>query len=97
MHLLLHRPVNSNSSSTDSIFGPFISVLPQDMDSHPLTWLWKENLDTSRPIETRLLDALPRSIMENLNKMFGKFEMDWKRIQDYLVCFSTQTVDSYLN
>ena len=87
MHLLLHRPSEANSLSGDTLFGPFISVLPREMDCHPLTWLWKENVHRPGLIETQLLDALPRSIMEKLNKMFGSFEIDWKRIQDYLVCF----------
>lgn len=88
MHLLLHRPSRANSLSEDALFGPFISVLPQEVDWHPLTWLWKENAHGPGSIETQLLDALPTSIMEKLNKMFGSFETDWKRIQDYLVCFS---------
>jgi hypothetical protein len=88
MHLLLHRPADRDSLSEDTLFGPFISVLPREFDFHPLTWLWKENVHGPGSIETQLLDALPRSVMEKLNKMYGLFESDWKRIQDYLVCFS---------
>ena len=89
MHLLLHRPADADSTSEDSLFGPFISVLPREMDFHPLTWLWKENVHPGS-IETQLLDALPRSVMEHLNQMFGLFKSDWKRIQQYLVCYSCE-------
>ena len=99
MHLLLHRPTDADSLSQDSLFGPFISVLPREMDSHPLTWLWKENMHGLGSIETQLLDALPRTIMEHLNKMFGLFQSDWKRIQQYLVCYSCErpasSIDSF--
>jgi hypothetical protein len=91
MHLLLHRPY-ANLLSGDTLYGPYISVLPREMDWHPLTWLWRENVHGPGLIETQLLDALPRSITEKLNKMFGLFEIDWKRVQDYLVCSSIRDI-----
>lgn len=90
LHLLLHRPLDNQPDSGDPLFGPYISVLPREFDSHPLTWLWKEDNCGSAavPQETQLLNALPASILGKLNKMFGLFKGDWTRIQDYLVCSS---------
>jgi len=86
---MLHRPPNNNSQSDDPLYGPFISVLPREFDSHPLTWLWKEHGQSQRAVlETQLLDALPEHIVTKLNKMYGLFTNDWKRIKDYLVCRS---------
>jgi len=90
LHLLLHRPLNNQADSDDPLFGPYISVLPREFDSHPLTWLWKEDNYGSAAVllEIQLLDALPTSILAKLNKMFGLFKGDWFRIQGYLVCSS---------
>ncbi len=89
LHLMLHRPPNNNSQSDDLLYGPFISVLPREFDSHPLTWLWKEHGQSQRAVlETQLLDVLPGHIVTKLNKMYGLFTSDWKRIKDYLVCRS---------
>jgi len=38
MHLFLHQP-SDGGDSQDPLFGPYISVLPRDFDSHPLSWL----------------------------------------------------------
>jgi hypothetical protein len=89
LHLALHQ------SSSDPIFGPYISVLPRDFVFHPLTWLRKRNHGVlSRDCEERLLDALPLSVMKKLKDASAKFETDWKRVEDYLVClhYSTASV-----
>lgn len=86
LHLALHQ------SSPDPIFGPYISVLPRDFAFHPLTWLRKRNHAVlSRDSEERLLDALPLSVMRKLMDAFAKFETDWKRVSDYLVCLHHST------
>lgn len=87
LHLMLHRPSNDHSHSTDPLYSPFISVLPREFDSHPLSWLWKEHRQScTAVIETQLLNALPEHIITKLNRMYGLFTSDWIRIKDYLVC-----------
>ncbi|KAF8959069.1 hypothetical protein BDZ97DRAFT_1839701 [Flammula alnicola] len=86
LHLLLHRPMKGHASS-DPLFGPYISVLPRDFDSHPLTWLWKKehiNCGTTSTLEAQLVDALPSRILVKLDKIANLFEVDFKRIQAYL-------------
>ncbi|KAF8902104.1 hypothetical protein CPB84DRAFT_1707912 [Gymnopilus junonius] len=84
LHLLLHRPLNGGQSS-DPLFGPYISVLPQSFDFHPLIWLWKRRSDPSRStLESRLVKCLPSSILAKLDKILSLFDKDWRRIQDYL-------------
>lgn len=85
LHLYLHRPV-SDHRSRDPLFGPYISVLPKNFDSHPLAWLWKQQHGrTDSNFEIQLLDALPSQIMLKLNRILGLFNKDLTRIQDYLV------------
>ena len=85
LHLFLHRPV-SGYPSPDPLFGPYISVLPKNFDSHPLTWLWRQQCGrTESNIEIQLLDALPSQIMLKLNRVLDLFKKDLTRIQDYLV------------
>ncbi|PPQ78094.1 hypothetical protein CVT25_015628 [Psilocybe cyanescens] len=83
LHLMLHRSVDGHSS--DPLFGPYISVLPNNFDSHPFSWLWKKRHDPdSLSLDTQLANILPRRILEKLDKMTLLFEEDWKRTQDYL-------------
>ena len=84
LHLLLHRPKNG-SGCPELLFGPYISVLPQDFDSHPLTWLWKIENSHSLAFESQLISALPSQIQNKLRRILIRFETDWKRIQCYLV------------
>lgn len=83
LHLLLHRPKNC-SGCPEPLFGPYISVLPQDFDSHPLTWLWKDEKSHSLALESQLISALPSQVQCKLRKSFIRFETDWKRVQCYL-------------
>ncbi|KAF8798009.1 SET domain-containing protein [Phlegmacium glaucopus] len=84
LHLFLHRPVSGNQSR-DPLFGPYISVLPKNFDSHPLTWLWRQQHGRAgSSFEFQLLDALPSQVMLKLNRILGLFKNDLTRIQDYL-------------
>lgn len=86
LHLLLHRPKNGQPSS-DPLFGPYISVLPEKFDSHPLTWLWQKEHDISvSSPEAQLIDALPPRILGKLDKIANLFEVDWNVVKAYLVC-----------
>ena len=91
LHLYLNRPV-SGHQSRDPLFGPYISVLPENFDSHPLTWLWRQRHGrTDSNFEIQLLDALPSQIMFKLNRIHGLFNKDLSRIQDYLVRSDSMT------
>jgi len=83
LHLLLHRPKN-RSGCPEPLFGPYISILPQNFDSHPLTWLWKHK-NSSLVFESQLISALPSQIQGKLRRVLIRFETDWKRVQCYLV------------
>ena len=85
LHLYLHRPL-SGHHSLDPLFGPYISVLPTNFDSHPLTWLWRQKYSrTDSDLEIQLLDALPLQIVLKLNRILGLFKKDLTRVQRYLV------------
>lgn len=95
LHLLLHRPLNGCESS-DPLFGPYISVLPQNFDFHPVTWLWKRRNDIHRStLESQLVNSLPPSVLEKLEKILALFNKDWRRIQNYLVGFFKRPVMLY--
>ncbi|KAF8636470.1 hypothetical protein AX17_003286 [Amanita inopinata Kibby_2008] len=84
LHLMLHRPKGDKVSS-DPHFGPYISVLPEGFESHPLTWLRKQGQGLPACAqEAGLLASLPPSVKESLNELSIKFEADWKRVSDYL-------------
>ena len=86
LHLALHRP-KPGKDSLDPLFGPYISVLPGDFAFHPLSWLRGQGHGSlSRVHAKTLLDMLPISVMDSLNRLSDKFETDWKRVSGYLVC-----------
>jgi hypothetical protein len=90
LHLLLHRP-KTRAGCAEPLFGPYISVLPQDFDSHPLTWLWKKENKSCKlefnpfAVEFQLISALPSRVHAKLKNILIRFETDWKRIQFYMV------------
>lgn len=85
LHLLLHRP-EEHLDSLDPLFGPYISILPRNFDSHPLTWYWKRDKSlTIEPTED-LLGDLPISVMHGLDDLAVRFYADWNIVQQYLVC-----------
>ena len=84
LHLVLNRP-SSNRKSLDPLFGPYISVLPRDFESHPLTWLLEQDAQ-QESIGTKLLECLPPSATTALRDVFGKFLIDWKAVRHYMVC-----------
>ncbi|THU90710.1 SET domain-containing protein, partial [Dendrothele bispora CBS 962.96] len=75
LHLLLHRPENDQVSS-DPLFGPYISTLPQDFDSHPLTRLLREGRG--------LLGLLPPSSATALERLASRFHSDLETVCNYL-------------
>lgn len=85
LHLSLFRP-EKGAESPDPLFGPYISILPRQFDSHPLTWLVTRQRTSCSPHEEFLLKTLPPSATEALNKLASRFYADWNTICDYLVC-----------
>ena len=85
LHLLLHRPLR-NGESSDPLFGPYISVLPRDFDSHPVTWAVDK--DRRDSVGTRLLESLPPSATMVLWKVSHKFWSDWTVVCKYIVRLS---------
>lgn len=81
LHLCLYRPVDSQGSS-DPLFGPYISALPDNFDFHPLTWFCRHK---GRKVEAELLSTLPPSVMHSLQQLAGRFYADWQTICQYLV------------
>jgi hypothetical protein len=84
LHLLLHRPIR-DGESLDPFFGPYISVLPRDFDSHPVTWLVEEGRRDY--VGTEFLESLPPSAMLALRKVCRKFWDDWSAVRSYMVPF----------
>ncbi|KAF8077965.1 hypothetical protein FPV67DRAFT_23223 [Lyophyllum atratum] len=80
LHLFLYRPTGSQESS-DPLFGPYISTLPREFDSHPLTWLCLPHKGNQC---SRLLSSLPPSVMSSLHKLADRFHADWRTVQRYL-------------
>jgi len=86
LHLYLHRPLDDNTKeSSDSPFGPFISILPREFDSHPLGWLVRKNMGDENELESTLLALLPRSARSVLNALAERFRRDSDAVSKYLV------------
>lgn len=89
LHLLLHRPLD-DQESLDPLFGPYISILPREFDSHPLTWIVKQEFaGTTKSLETKFLEYLPPSVMVALVKLATRFWADWKTICEHVVSAMT--------
>ena len=87
LHLYLHRPPDDTKESTDNLFGPFISILPREFDSHPLTWFIHKNLGDENELESMFLALLPRSTRSVLNVISERYERDSNAVKKYLVSF----------
>ena len=85
LHLYLHRPPGEDVESADSLFGPFISILPRDFSNHPLTWLVHKNLDGKDELGSTFLTLLPRSTRSVLDALAERFERDSDVVTKYLV------------
>ncbi|KAI0082678.1 SET domain-containing protein [Panus rudis PR-1116 ss-1] len=84
LHLYLHRP-EKGKESLDPIFGPYISTMPRDFDSHPLTWSVKRNGGVSTDLENALLRCLPAATGQALEALASRFWEDWHAVCQYLL------------
>ncbi|KAG6376134.1 hypothetical protein JVT61DRAFT_2108 [Boletus reticuloceps] len=84
MHLFIWRP-KADEDSADPFFGPYISTLPRDFGSHPLTWLVLSKLDNADDSPgISLLDNLPPSVLAALHRLHTRFWDDWCKVQIFL-------------
>ncbi|KAF8503575.1 hypothetical protein F5888DRAFT_1606276, partial [Russula emetica] len=83
LHLLLHKPA-PGCESDDPHFGPYISILPRDFGSHPLTWVVHRTLGAESREEHTLLRLLPPSVLFDLLLLEGRFWKDWEAVRQYL-------------
>ncbi|KAF9653109.1 SET domain-containing protein [Thelephora ganbajun] len=87
LHLCLHKPPSDTKESTDNLFGPFISILPREFDSHPLTWLVHKNLGYENELKSTFLALLPCSTRSALDVMAERFTRDLCAVTKYLINF----------
>ena len=85
LHLYLYKPPDATKESADNVFGPFISILPREFDSHPLTWIIRKTMDEDSKLESIFLGLLPRSTQSALNALEKRFQWDSNAVISYLV------------
>ncbi|XP_006458144.1 hypothetical protein AGABI2DRAFT_199465 [Agaricus bisporus var. bisporus H97] len=81
MHLFLFRPPAPKVDSKDTAFGPYISILPSDFETHPLSWLIKSRGSGEK---CELLEYLPKDALDSLRSVSMRFSKDWERVSHYL-------------
>ena len=85
LHLCLHRPGQTRKDElADPLFAPYISMLPQNFDSHPLTWSVKRQTGAANPHELKLLDLLPPSSAAEIAGVSDRFWSDWAVVSNFL-------------
>ncbi|KIK38672.1 hypothetical protein CY34DRAFT_376358 [Suillus luteus UH-Slu-Lm8-n1] len=97
LHLYINRP-HGNEDSLDPHYGPYISTLPREFDSHPLTWIVqsKSGMESGG---APLLGYLPPSVHASLVKLHDRFYQDWAAVRAYLTANSyvSSKYDAYLD
>ncbi|KAI0781004.1 SET domain-containing protein [Trametes elegans] len=83
LHLLLHKPAGEDDS-LDSTFGPYISTLPRDFSSHPLTWFARGVLGKPESRTSSFLDHLPPSTLQTVVRLHKRFRQDFKAVVDVM-------------
>lgn len=84
LHLLLHRPTEEGTTC-DPTFGPYISTMPHEFDTHPVTWAVRNHLHRANTAEMTLLSSLPPIVSSALEKQVRTFMTDWKAVVEYIV------------
>ncbi|KAI0318943.1 hypothetical protein OF83DRAFT_1113040 [Amylostereum chailletii] len=94
LHLLRHRPQSPHAAKEhpDPLFGAYISVLPRDFDSHPLTWIVNRTCGAvGYDGEGQLLDLLTPSAILSLDALQKRFWKDWDQVKLYMDEHTTLT------
>ncbi|KAI0699726.1 SET domain-containing protein [Cytidiella melzeri] len=81
LHMFLHRPYG-NGESCDPTFGPYLSALPRDFSSHPLTWTLSN--PGQCPVYDALISSLPRGLGKALRDLRKRFSADWMAVSEHL-------------
>ena len=84
LHLILHKP-SGDADSLDPIFGPYITTLPRDFSSHPLTWLVNRQRKKEDAWSRYLLDHVPPSAWQAISKLEKRFWKDWDAVAGFMV------------
>ncbi|KAG2368530.1 hypothetical protein BDR07DRAFT_1390874 [Suillus spraguei] len=98
LHLYINRP-HGNEDSLDPHYGPYISTLPREFDSHPLTWIVRSKSGTdSEFVGIPLLGYLPPSVHASLDKLHDRFCQDRAAVRAYMAANSyiSSKYDAYL-
>jgi len=98
MHLLIWRP-DGDEDSKDPLFGPYISTLPRDFSSHPLTWIVcsKHLRQGCTGGKDALLQSLPPGISSQLECLYSRFLNDWCKVHSFMVWLSVSAGSSHSN
>ncbi|KAG1731897.1 hypothetical protein EDB19DRAFT_1896846 [Suillus lakei] len=94
LHLCINHP-HESEDSLDPHYGPYISTLPREFDSHPLTWIVR----SSSAMESGgvpLLGYLPPSVHASLVELHDRFCQDWAAVRAYLVGNTQYYTRNYL-
>jgi hypothetical protein len=84
LHLSINRP-RGQLPSDDSLFGPYISILPRDFSFHPLNWILNRSSGHTKHWEESLLSNLPPQVLYDLEKVADRFEEDYHAACEYMV------------
>ncbi|KAI0807377.1 SET domain-containing protein [Fomes fomentarius] len=84
LHLWLHRPVG-DADSLDPTFGPYISTLPRESSSHPLSWMVRRRMGREDDWEDQILKALPPGTHRRLHALHDRFWTDWASVSRTLI------------
>lgn len=84
LHLMLHRP-GDDGLSHDPAWGPYITTMPREFDSHPVTWAVRSQVRLATTLEQELLSLLPSRIVSVLNERVRLFLADWTAICKYSI------------
>lgn len=97
MHLFIWRP-DGDGHSQDPLFGPYISTLPRDFSSHPLTWIvCCKHPRQGCTGEDVLLQSLPPGISSALECLYSRFLNDWYKVRSFMVWLSVSVGSSHPN
>ncbi|KZV78605.1 SET domain-containing protein [Exidia glandulosa HHB12029] len=78
LHLFLHRP-KDNAPSTDEHWGPYITSLPTEFDTHPLVWRCREDDDARDQ-----LSLLPLPHRRAVEAVWTRFQNDAEAVTGFL-------------
>lgn len=85
LQLFLSAPEGGQDSADDT-YGPFISILPREFHSHPLTWVVLKKLTSRESVQSSMLNLVPHSVTALLLDLERRFWEDWSSVLKYMAC-----------